>query len=90
MAVGDVLHLGIAVEGVQHTDDGMSAQTKDVLHIPARQIIDDEIRYQFFAHKLFPPVFIFGFSIETAHDPLFPSRLERAGKKFGFDPVFLD
>ena len=51
MAVGDVLYLGVAVERVQHADDGVAAQTKDVLHVPARQIVNDEIRYQFLAHE---------------------------------------
>ena len=53
MAVGDVGHLLAAGQGIQHTDDRVAAQTEDILHIPALQIIYHQIRNKFFAHNRF-------------------------------------
>ena len=47
----DVAQLLAAGQGVQHTDDGMAAQAEQFGDPPALQVVHQQIRYQFLAHR---------------------------------------
>ena len=54
MTVGDVAEMAalleVAVDGIEHSDYGVSAEAEDVFDLPALKVIYDEISYQLFAH----------------------------------------
>ena len=50
VAVGNILDFRAPGKGIQHADDGVAAETEDVLHIPALQIIHHQIGNKFFGH----------------------------------------
>ena len=50
MAGVDELQLFTAGECIQHPNYRVTAQSKDVLHIPALQIVNDQISNQLFTH----------------------------------------
>ena len=50
VAAADVLDLLAAGQGVQHTDNGMAAQTEQLGNAAALQIVDQQVGNQFLAH----------------------------------------
>ena len=50
MAIGNIFHLFRTAQSIEHTNDRMAAEAKDIFDIPTFEIINHQISNQFLCH----------------------------------------